>query len=45
MIVSSIPSNASPTNSNFELMVAEPELPFVISRVDRKFTGTELIGL
>ena len=45
MIVSSIPSKANPTSSNLELIVADPELPLVISKVERKLTGTEFIGL
>ena len=39
-----MPSKAKPTKSKSELMVADPELPFVISKVDIKFTGTESIG-
>ena len=34
-----MPSKAKPTKSKSELMVADPELPFVISKVDMKFGG------
>ena len=44
MIVSSIPSKARPTSSKSEFIVADPELPLVMSRVERKLTGTELTG-
>jgi hypothetical protein len=37
---SSVPSNASPTNSPRALSVEEPELPLVMSTVDRKSTGS-----
>ena len=41
MMVSNIPSKAKPTSSKFLLIVAEPEFPLVISKSDKKFTGTE----
>ena len=39
-MVSSIPSKANPTSSNFALIVADPELPLVISNVEIKFTSS-----
>ena len=38
--VSNVPSKRRPHSSPFALSVAEPELPPVVSTVERKFTGT-----